>query len=181
MRFTECSLRGAFVVDIAPAADERGFFARSYCEAEFAAQGLAAPTRQCSLSYNARLGTLRGMHYQHAPHEEEKLVRCTAGAVFDVIVDLRPRSPTRFGWCAVELSAANRRALYVPKGFAHGFLSLCDDTEVFYMISAEHAAGAVGGLRWNDPLLAIRWPFEPAVISARDAAFPPLDPGRLGN
>jgi dTDP-4-dehydrorhamnose 3,5-epimerase len=174
MNLTECSLGGAFVVDIAPAVDERGFFARSFCAEEFIAHGLVGEMRQCSLSFNARKGTLRGLHFQSAPHEEEKLVRCTAGQVFDVIVDLRPDSPTRHHWFGVELTAANRRALYIPKGFAHGFMSLTDETEVFYMISTAYAPGAGAGLRWSDPALAIQWPLRPTVISPRDAAFPLL-------
>jgi dTDP-4-dehydrorhamnose 3,5-epimerase len=130
---------------------------------------------QCSVSFNAKRGTLRGLHFQASPHDEEKLVRCTGGAMFDVIVDLRTDSPTHRGWFGVELTAANRRALYVPKGFAHGFISLADDTEVYYMISVPYAAGFARGLRWNDPALGIRWPMEPVVISERDADYALLD------
>jgi dTDP-4-dehydrorhamnose 3,5-epimerase len=179
MNFAPCPLEGAVVIDIAPARDERGFFARTFCAREFAARGLAADLRQCSVSFNARRGTLRGLHFQAAPHEEDKLVRCTAGAVFDVIVDLRPGSATRHDWFGLELSAANRRALYVPRGFAHGFLSLAPDTELLYMISADYVPDAARGVRWNDPAIGIAWPAAPAVISARDAAYPLLGAGAV--
>lgn len=174
MIFTTLPLGGASLVEITRAEDERGFFARAYCAEEFAAQGLALPTAQCSVSFNARRGTLRGMHYQRAPHDEEKLVRCTGGAVFDVLVDIRPDSPTFRRWFGTELSAANHRALYIPKGFAHGFISLTDDAEVYYMISVAYAPGFAGGLRWDDPALGIHWPVQPVVISQRDAGYPLL-------
>jgi dTDP-4-dehydrorhamnose 3,5-epimerase len=173
--FTESPLRGAYLVDMVRMEDERGFFARSFCAEEFATHGLAVCMSQCSVSFNTKTGTLRGLHFQASPHDEEKLVRCTGGAVFDVIVDLRTDSPTHRRWFGVELTAANRRALYVPKGFAHGFMSLTDDTEVYYMISVPYAAGSAQGLRWNDPALGIRWPMEPAVISERDADYALLD------
>jgi dTDP-4-dehydrorhamnose 3,5-epimerase len=175
MIFAESPLAGAYVVDLTRHEDERGFFARSYCADEFAAQGLSGGIRQCSVSYNAAKGTLRGMHFQSAPHDEEKLVRCTAGAIFDVIVDIRMGSPTYRRWFGAELTAANRRSLFVPKGFAHGFISLADATEVFYMISEPHAPAFSRGIRWNDPALSIEWPLAPSVISARDAAYPSLD------
>jgi dTDP-4-dehydrorhamnose 3,5-epimerase len=175
MIFSESPLAGAYVVDLERLADERGFFARSYCAEEFAARGLGPELRQCSVSYNARTGTLRGMHYQCAPHEEHKLVRCTAGAIFDVIVDIRASSATYRRWYGAELTAANRRSLFIPPGFAHGFVSLTDDTEVYYMISVAHAPQFSRGLRWNDPAFAIEWPLAPVVISARDAAYPLLD------
>jgi dTDP-4-dehydrorhamnose 3,5-epimerase len=174
MIFTALPLSGAYLVEITRAEDERGFFARSYCAEEFAAHGLALPTVQCSVSFNARRGTLRGMHYQTAPHDEEKLVRCTGGSLFDVLVDNRPDSPTYRRWYGTELSAINHRALYIPKGFAHGFVSLADETEVYYMISVAYAPGFAGGLRWNDPALGIHWPVPPAVISQRDAEYPLL-------
>jgi dTDP-4-dehydrorhamnose 3,5-epimerase len=177
MTFTESPLAGAYVVDVKRLEDERGFFARSFCSAEFGALGLATEMRQCSVSFNLRKGTLRGLHFQTAPHEEDKLVRCTRGAIFDVIVDIRPESRTYRGWFGTELTQANHRALYIPKGFAHGFLSLVDETEVFYMISVEYVAGAARGLRWNDPALQIKWPFTPQVISARDAEFALLGGG----
>ncbi|HUX73326.1 MAG TPA: dTDP-4-dehydrorhamnose 3,5-epimerase [Steroidobacteraceae bacterium] len=174
MIFTPCTLAGAFIVDVDPRHDERGFFARSYCDEQFRAQGIEAPIRECSLSFNARLGTLRGMHYQASPHAEDKLVRCTAGAIFDVIVDMRPQSATHRRWFGTELSARNRRALFAPRGFAHGFISLSDGAEVFYMISAAHAPQFSRGFKWNDPAVAIEWPLRPAVISARDDGYPPL-------
>ena len=170
MIFSATGLAGAQLVDIEPHGDERGFFARVHCAEEFAAHGLAATMAQTSISHNARKGTLRGMHYQEEPHAEEKLVRCIAGAVFDVIVDIRAESATYRGWFGVELSAANRRALYIPKGFAHGFLSLTDGAELLYMISAPQAPQAARGFRWDDAAIGIRWPARPAVISARDAA-----------
>jgi dTDP-4-dehydrorhamnose 3,5-epimerase len=175
MIFTELPLPGAFAVDLQELRDERGFFARSYCAAEFAAQGLGPELRQCSVSYNARRGTLRGLHYQDAPHEEHKLVRCTAGAIYDVIVDIRQSSPTYRRWFGAELTMANRRSLFIPPGFAHGFVSLTDGAEVYYMISAAHAPEFSRGLRWNDPAFAIEWPLAPTVISARDAAYPLMD------
>jgi len=175
MIFTESPLAGAYVVDMERLPDERGFFARSYCADEFAARGLGPDLRQCSVSYNARKGTLRGMHYQVAPHEEHKLVRCTAGAIFDVIVDMRTASPTYRRWFGTELTMDNRRSLFIPPGFAHGFVSLTDDTEVYYMISVAHAPQFGRGVRWNDPAFAIEWPLPPAVISERDAAYPLLD------
>jgi len=174
MIFSESPLAGAYMVEMELLADERGFFARSYCALEFAAHGLPE-LRQCSVSYNARLGTLRGMHYQAAPGEEHKLVRCTAGAIYDVLVDIRASSPTYRRWFGAELTAGNRRSLFIPPGFAHGFVSLADDTEVYYMISVAHVPAASRGYRWNDPAFAIEWPLLPAVISARDAAYPLLD------
>jgi dTDP-4-dehydrorhamnose 3,5-epimerase len=175
MIFRESPLSGAYVVDMERLTDERGFFARSYCAEEFAARGLGPELRQCSVSYNARKGTLRGMHYQGAPHEEHKLVRCTAGAIFDVIVDIRAASPTYRRWYGAELTQDNRRSLFIPPGFAHGFLSLTDDAEVYYMISVAHAPKFSRGVRWNDPAFAIEWPSAPAVISERDAAYPLLN------
>jgi dTDP-4-dehydrorhamnose 3,5-epimerase len=175
MIFSETTLAGAQIIDVTRVEDQRGFFARCFSADEFAARGLPAAMPQCSISFNARKGTLRGMHFQAPPHAEDKLVRCTAGAVFDVIVDLRPESPTRRRWFGVELTAANRRSLFVPRGFAHGFVTLQDDSEVLYMISTPYAPGFDRGVRWNDPALAIDWPIEPAVISARDAAYPLLE------
>ncbi len=173
--FTALPLSGAYAVDMQPHADERGFFARAYCTEEFAAKGLGPELRQCSVSYNARKGTLRGLHYQSAPHAEHKLVRCTAGAIFDVIVDIRRSSATYRRWYGEELTADNRRALFIPPGFAHGFVSLADNTEVYYMISVAHAPQFSRGLRWDDAAFAIEWPVPPTVISARDAAYPLLD------
>jgi dTDP-4-dehydrorhamnose 3,5-epimerase len=175
MIFTQAPLRGAYLVDVEPWSDERGFFARSYCADEFADAGLGEVMRQCSISHNERKGTLRGLHYQSAPHEEHKLVRCTAGAVFDVIVDIRAASPTFRQWYGVELTADNHRSLFIPPGFAHGFVTLTDHAEMYYMISVAHAPQAGQGFRWNDPAFAIEWPTSPTVLSARDAAYPLMD------
>lgn len=172
MIFTETELSGAYAIDLRPIEDERGFFARSFCAEEFAARGLPDRMPQSSVSYNRRRGTLRGLHFQAAPHAEEKLVRCTSGAIYDVIVDLRESSPTRHRWIGIELSAENRRALFVPKDFAHGFLTLADDSEVLYMISVPYAADHRRGVRWNDPAFGIDWPLEPLHIAERDAAYP---------
>jgi dTDP-4-dehydrorhamnose 3,5-epimerase len=177
MKFTATPLAGAFIVDIDPTSDERGFFARTFCAAEFADYGLNAAALQCSVSYNVDKGTLRGMHYQAPPHEEDKLIRCTAGAIFDVIVDIRKDSASYGRWFAAELTAANRRALLAPKGFAHGFLTLAADSEVLYMIGAPYAPGYARGFLWSDPKIGIAWPIEPVVISARDAAYQPLGYG----
>jgi dTDP-4-dehydrorhamnose 3,5-epimerase len=178
--FSETELPGAFIVDVELAEDERGGFARTYCEREFAAHGLATRFPQCNVSYNRRAGTLRGLHYQVAPHAEVKLVRCTAGSLLDVIVDLRTGSRTFLKWIAVELRADTRRALYVPEGFAHGFLTLHDGTEVAYQMGSFHEPSAARGIRWNDPALGIGWPRQPAVISARDASYPDLRLDELG-
>ena len=175
MIFTEAPLPGAFLVDLELLTDDRGFFARAYCQDEFAAQGLNTPLRQCSVSYNARKGTLRGLHHQTAPHEEHKLVRCTSGAIFDVVVDIRPHSRHYRRWFGTELSSQNRRAMFIPPGFAHGFLTLSAEAEVYYMISVPHAPEHGQGFRWSDPAFGIQWPFPPSVISARDAAYPLLD------
>lgn len=177
MIFAATPLAGAFLVDMTLASDERGVFGRSFCAEEFARHGLRAPVNQCSISFNTRRGTLRGLHFQAEPHAEEKLVRCTAGAIFDVIVDLRQGSPTRRQWFGVELSAVDRRALYIPRGVAHGFVSLADASEVLYMISEPYAPHAARGVRWNDPAFGIRWPIEPTVIAERDAAYPLIDSG----
>jgi len=171
--FTQLELPGAYVLDLEPHHDERGFFARTWCVDDFVSRGLNASFEQCSISFNEREGTLRGMHYQAAPHEEVKLVRCTAGAILDVIVDLRETSPTYTKWTAVELTAANRRQLYIPAGFAHGFQTLCDSAEIFYQISTGYQPGAVKGIRWNDPAFAIRWPNSHApIMSERDRSYP---------
>jgi len=172
MKFTPTRLRGAYVVEIEPLADERGFFARSWCEREFAEHGLSGELVQCNISYNRAKGTLRGMHYQAAPHEEVKLVRCTQGAIYDVLVDLRPDSPTYRSWIAYELTAANRRMLYVPAGLAHGFQTLKDDSEVFYQMSVFYHPPSARGVRWNDPAFGIEWPIAAPVLSPKDAAYP---------
>lgn len=172
MMFSETPLPGAYIVDIEPARDSRGLFARVFCRDEMALRGLAADLAQCSTSFNEKAGTLRGMHFQAEPHAEEKLVRCTAGAIFDAIVDIRPGSRTFRRWFGLELSAENRRALYVPKGFAHGFLTLAEASEVLYMISVPYAPGSARGFRWDDPAIGIEWPRSPQVIAERDAAYP---------
>lgn len=176
MRFLDTGLAGAFLIEVEPAADERGIFARTYCEREFAVRGIDSRFIQCSTSYNRRKDTLRGMHYQAEPAAEEKLVRCTRGAIYDVIVDLRPASPTRLRRFAAELTAENRRALYIPKGFAHGFKTLADDTEVFYQISEFYDPAVARGVRWDDPRLAIRWPGGTPILSDRDRSYPDLEP-----
>jgi dTDP-4-dehydrorhamnose 3,5-epimerase len=170
--FRETAIRGVWVVEPERHVDERGFFARLWDTADFERQGLNGGLVQCSVSYNARRGTLRGLHYQRAPHQEAKLVRCTAGAVFDVAVDLRPDSPTATRWVGIDLTAENRLALYVPEGCAHGFLTLTDDAEVVYQMSEFHVPEAAGGVRWNDPAFAIAWPGEVAVINDRDRSYP---------
>lgn len=176
MRFSEAPLAGAFTLDLEPNVDERGLFARVFCEREFARHGLPTRFPQCNLSKNHRAGTLRGMHYQAAPHGEAKLVRCVSGAIYDVIIDLRPASPTRLGWFGVELSAANGRALFVPQGFAHGFLTLADDAHVLYQMGQFYQPDAARGVRYSDPSFGIEWPRAPTVISERDATYPDFDP-----
>jgi dTDP-4-dehydrorhamnose 3,5-epimerase len=172
MIFTETMLPGAFLVDAEPHEDTRGFFARAWCAREFEQHGLTTRVAQVNMASNLRRGTLRGMHYQSVPHAETKFVRCTRGALYDVIVDLRPNSPTYTQWFGIELSFANRRALYVPEGFAHGYLTLVDETEAFYQVSEFYAPDAEQGVRWNDPAFAIEWPLEVHVISEKDLSWP---------
>jgi dTDP-4-dehydrorhamnose 3,5-epimerase len=174
MDFISTPLRGAFVLELEKHVDQRGFFARTFCADEFQGRGLNARVVQCSLSFNRRRGTLRGMHYQAAPVAEAKLVRCIAGAIYDVIVDIRAESPTYLQHFAVELSAANRRGLYIPEGFAHGFQALTDGAELLYQISEFYAPGYDQGLRYDDPALAIQWPLVVTAISERDASWPLL-------
>lgn len=169
MIFRETRLGGAFLILPESSADERGFFARTFCAAEFHARGLVSEFVQCSLSYNRRKGTLRGLHYQLAPHAETKLVRCTMGAIYDVVLDLRPDSPTFRQWVAAELTADNRMMMYIPAGLAHGFQSLADQTEVFYQISPAYHPESARGVRWDDPAFAIRWPLPDPILSAGDA------------
>lgn len=169
-------MKGAFVIDLEPHQDERGFFARSYCHDEFASRGLNARLAQCSISFNGKRGTLRGMHYQARPYEEAKLVRCTKGSLFDVIIDLRRQSASFKRHFAIELSASNRRQLYVPEGFAHGFQTLEDDTEVFYQISTPYHPGSGRGVRWDDPAFQIGWPdVATRIISERDRSYASFD------
>jgi dTDP-4-dehydrorhamnose 3,5-epimerase len=172
MRFTPLLVEGAWLVEPEPRRDERGLFARTWCVNEFAERGLTAPFVQTSVSWNEVAGTLRGLHYQAEPHPEIKLVRCTAGSIYDVIVDLREGSASYLKWCAETLSAENRNALYVPQGCAHGFVTLEDGSEVFYQISEFHHPESARGARWNDPAFGIAWPRQPARISARDAEYP---------
>jgi len=178
MRFLETPLPGAWVIELEELGDERGWFARTFDSDEFRARGLNPAIVQCNASFNARRGTVRGLHYQADPHGESKLVRCVRGAIFDVAVDLRPRSPTLRGWHGVELSAENRRAYYIPPGLAHGFQTLSDDCEVLYQMGHPHVPEAARGVRWDDPALAIDWP-DPGgerVVSERDASYPYLEP-----
>lgn len=179
MRFAETELAGAWIVDLERREDERGFFARAWCEQEFAEHGLDTRVSQCNLSFNEHRGTLRGLHYQVAPHAEVKLVRCTRGAVYDVIVDLRPDSETYTRWIGVELSEDNRRLLYVPEGFAHGYVTLADATETYYQVSVPYAPGAERGARWDDPAFGIDWPqTEGLVMSEKDRTWPDFEPAR---
>ena len=175
MRFIETGLAGAKIVELEKIEDERGFFARSYCHREFEQQGLVAQVVQTNVSFNRIAGTLRGMHLQRAPHAETKLVRCTAGAIHDVIVDLRVDSPTYKRWIGVGLTAANRRMLFVPRRFAHGFLTLEDGTEVTYQVSAYYQPEAESGLRWDDPSIGIEWPAEVHEISDKDRCWPDFE------
>jgi dTDP-4-dehydrorhamnose 3,5-epimerase len=170
--FVATPLAGAHEIEIERMTDERGFFARSFCTEEFAAHGLETAIEQCNVSWNAARGTLRGLHYQAEPHGEAKVVRCTQGAIHDVIVDLRPASPTFKRWHAVELSADNRRMLYIPRGFAHGFLTLTDGAEVLYQMSTRYAPSAARGVRYDDPAFGIVWPSAPRVVAPRDRAYP---------
>jgi dTDP-4-dehydrorhamnose 3,5-epimerase len=172
MLFTESPIRGVFVIDPEPRADERGFFARTWCQREFDEHGLSMRVAQCGVSFSALAGTLRGLHYQAAPNQEEKLVRCTQGAIYDVAVDLREGSPTRFEWFAAELTATNHRMLYVPAGCAHGFMTRADNSEVSYQISMEFCPDSARGARWDDPAFGIAWPLPVRVISQRDRALP---------
>ena len=171
MIFHETRLSGVFEIHLEPKADERGFFARSWCQKEFESHGLTSKVVQCSVSFNARKGTLRGLHYQAAPYAEAKIVRCTRGAIYDVVVDLRPQSPTFKNWIAAVLTAETTM-LYVPEGCAHGFLTLEDDTEVVYQMSEFYNAESARGVRWDDPAFQIVWPAEVNVISERDRTYP---------
>ena len=172
MKFTETELPGAWFVDVEPHSDERGFFARTWCRREFEEHGIDSDFVQASVSYNRVAGTLRGMHFQRAPFDETKLVRCVSGAIYDVIVDLRRDGETFGRSLGVELSAANRRALLVPKGFAHGFVTLADNSEILYQISAFYTPGHAGGLRYDDPALSIEWPVPIRVINDKDRSWP---------
>ena len=172
MVFTETPLKGAFVIDVERHEDERGFFARTFCRSEFAGRGLDIRVAQCSVSFNKRKGTLRGMHFQAAPHGEAKLIRCTAGSIFDAIIDLRSASATYKKYFGIELSVRNGKMLYVPEGFAHGFQTLEDNTEVAYQMSQPYAPEAARGYRWNDPTFGIQWPPAERIIIERDRSYP---------
>ena len=172
MKFHATKIVGVFEIHVEPMRDERGFFARTWCRKEFEEHGLESTLVQCNISFNARKGTLRGMHYQATPFAETKLVRCTQGAICDVVLDLRPQSPTFKGWIALTLTAENRNMVYVPKGCAHGFLTLRNDTEVFYQMSEVYNAESACGVRWDDPAFSITWPDKLEVISERDRNYP---------
>ncbi len=183
MIFTETKLKGAFIIEPEPLGDERGFFARTFCRKEFESHGLNPNVVQCNVSYNKKGGTLRGMHYQDAPYEEAKLVSCISGAIYDVIIDLRPDSTTYCQWAAVTLCGFNfsthspihpstHKLLYIPEGFAHGFLTLADNTEVFYQISEFYMSEYARGVRWDDPAFNIQWPIDVVVISEKDKRHP---------
>jgi len=169
--FRETKLKGAFEIDLEPNADERGFFARSWCRNEFEAHELNPTLVQCNISFSTRRGTLRGMHYQEGPYAEAKLVRCTRGSIYDVVVDLRPGSSTFKQWVAMVLTSERRNMAYVPEGFAHGFLTLEDNSEVFYQMSAFYNSESARGLRWDDPAFQISWPGKVEVISERDRGY----------
>lgn len=174
MRFTPTALDEVVIVDLQPHADERGYFARTFCAEEFGRAGLPRQFPQCNTSFNRRRGTLRGLHYQDEPHPEGKLVRCTRGAVFDVAVDIRPASVTYRRWIGVELDANGTRSLWIPPGFAHGFVTLADDSELLYQMTEFYYPELARGLRWDDPALGITWPVTAPIMSTRDATYPLL-------
>ena len=171
MKFQALAITGSYLLEPEARADERGFFARTYCSETFADRGLSPHLRQCSISFSVSRHTLRGMHFQLSPHEEAKLVRCTQGAAYHVVLDLRDESENYLQWAGVELSAENHNMIYVPEGVAHGFLTLQDATEIFYQISERYSPESAVGVRWNDPAFDISWPAPPAVISERDSAY----------
>lgn len=175
MLFKETNLKGAFIIEPERFEDERGFFARIWCKREFGEHGLNSNLMQCNISFNNKKGTLRGMHYQAAPYAETKLVKCTRGSIYDVIIDLRPDSETYKHWFAVELNRDNYKMLYIPENFAHGFLTLEDNTEVFYQISAFYHPECARGVRWNDPAFSIHWPAVVSIISDRDRDCPDFE------
>ncbi len=178
MKFVETPLAGAYIIDIERKEDERGFFALSWRAREFTARGLDPQLAECNISFNARKGTLRGMHYQAPPHGQAKLVRCTMGAIYDVIIDLRPDSPTFKQWTAVELTAENRRMLFIPAPFAHGFQTLMDNSEVFYQMSTPFVPESGRGVRWDDKAFGITWPLAEKIMNERDRTYPDFVPGR---
>ncbi len=172
MKFTPTKIPGAYLIEIHPITDERGFFARSFCTDEFQQQGLNSNFVQCNVSFTAQKGTIRGMHYQIAPDTETKLVRCSRGAIYDVILDLRPQSPTFKQWISAELTADNHRMFYVPPGCAHGLQTLVDDTEVFYQMAGVYKADSARGVRWNDPAFRIQMPLAVSIVNKRDRDYP---------
>ncbi len=176
MNYRQTALDGLWTLELDRFEDERGFFARSFCRREFEQHGLEPRIEQCNISFNRERGTLRGLHYQAPPHEEDKLVRCTMGAIWDVAVDLREGSPTFRRWFGTTLSAENRRMFYIPKGFAHGFITLEENSEVFYQMSVAYQPDSAGGFPWDDPAFAIEWPAEPEVISEQDRSRPRFVP-----
>lgn len=172
MIFKEIRLEGAYIIEPEKLEDKRGFFARAWCQKEFEAHGLVSRPAQANISYSKKKGTLRGMHYQVAPYQETKLVRCTRGAIYDVIIDLRPNSLTYGQWIGVELTAENYKMLFVPKDFAHGFQTLEDNTEVIYQVSQFYSPGSENGIRYDDPAIGIKWPVDVQVISDKDKGWP---------
>lgn len=171
MIFNETKLKGAFIIEPELLKDERGFFARTYCQKEFEAHGINPKLVQCNISFNAQNGTLRGMHYQDKPHQEAKLVRCSKGAIYDVIIDFRPESSTYKQWIAVELTSRNHKMLFIPEGFAHGFKTLEDNTEVFYQMSEFYHPECARGVLWNDPAFGINWPEGEQIVSSKDSQY----------
>lgn len=172
MKFVAALLSGAYIIEPEPIKDNRGFFSRTFCQKEFEQHGLEFHFVQCNISWNKEKGILRGMHYQLPPHAEVKVVRCTRGAIYDVIIDLRPDSPSYCKWVGVELSADNYRMLYVPENFAHGYQTLEPNTEVFYLVSEFYAPSSERGVRWNDPAFKINWPLPNSILSTKDKSYP---------
>lgn len=177
MKFIETPLADLYIAEIEPFNDDRGFFARSFCVRDFQAHGLELTVAQCNISFNEKAGTLRGLHFQASPHEEAKLVRCTRGAIYDVAVDIRSHSRTYLKWYGVELTSENRRMMFIPHGFAHGFQTLVDKSEVFYLMSEFYYPESARGLRWDDPTLGVNWPIASQIISDKDLTYPLIDNG----
>lgn len=176
MLFKKTELQDSYIIELERMEDERGFFARTFCQKEFEKQGISTRIVQCNISYNKEKGTLRGMHYQLAPHQEAKIVSCSRGSMYDVIIDIRPDSSTYCKWVAVELTARNHRILYIPKGFAHGFQTLEPDTEVSYWMSNFYNPASQRGIKWDDPIFAIDWPVSNPIVSERDLSYLPFKP-----
>ena len=177
MIFNETKLKNAFIIEIERSEDERGFFARAWDNKKFEEHDLNSKLVQCNISFNKKKGTLRGMHYQLPPYAESKLIRCTKGKIFDVIIDMRTRSETFTKWISVELSDINHKMIYVPEGFAHGFQTLEDNTEVFYQVTKEYSPSHEGGLRWDDSVFGIKWPLDQKIISEKDSTWKPFESG----